>query len=181
MTTVADPAGDAERPSRRRSLAQSIASLRAPRMNVSLETLFLTVGALCLPIGLVVILLGWYGVAHTGHLYEQNSYLISGGFLGLALVLVGGALYFSYWMARQIRTTEATSQQTLRALTRLQEDLRAATAVGAAPPTDDVFVVTEHGSMLHRPDCPAVAGRNVRTVDGSSATNYRVCSICTAD
>ncbi|MBV9412815.1 MAG: hypothetical protein JO148_14590 [Acidimicrobiia bacterium] len=179
MTTVAGPAGDAEAPSRRRSLAETIGSLPAPGAKVSLDTVFLTVGALCLPIGLVVIILGWYGVAHTGHLYEQNSYLISGGFLGLALVFVGAALYFSYWMARQIRVTETTSQQTLRALVRLHEELRLVTGPAEDNAATDVLVVTSHGSMVHRPTCPAVAGRVVRVVDDPSA--YRACTICMSD
>jgi hypothetical protein len=178
MTTVAEPTSDAEQ-SRKRSLAKTIGSLRTPGVKVSLDTVFLTVGALCLPIGLVVIILGWYGIAHTGHLYEQNSYLISGGFLGLALVLVGAALYFSYWMARQIRVTETASEQTLRALTRLQEELRGVIATGEAAAATDVLVVTEHGSMVHRPTCPAVAGRTVHVVNDPSA--YRACTICMSD
>ncbi|MBV8984948.1 MAG: hypothetical protein JO248_10970 [Acidimicrobiia bacterium] len=169
--------------SRRRSLTEAIAALRVPRANVSLETVFLTVGALFLPIGLVVIILGWYGAAHTGHIYEQNSYIISGGLLGLGLIFVGFALYVGYWMTRQIRATETGTQQTLRALRQLQEELRTGGVGGevASPSGADVFVATQHGSMLHRPTCPAVAGRNVHVVDDRSAAKYRACSICITD
>ncbi|MBV9283683.1 MAG: hypothetical protein JO176_03645 [Acidimicrobiia bacterium] len=169
--------------SRRRSLTEAIAALRVPRANVSLETVFLTVGALFLPIGLVVIILGWYGAAHTGHIYEQNSYIISGGLLGLGLIFVGFALYVGYWMTRQIRATETGTQQTLRALWQLQEELRTGGVGGevASPSGADVFVATQHGSMLHRPTCPAVAGRNVHVVDDRSAAKYRACSICITD
>src|ERR1700750_2105243 len=51
-------------------------------------------GAVMLPLGIVVIVLGWYGVAHTPFGYDQTSYLMSGGFGGLALTFVGGFLYF---------------------------------------------------------------------------------------
>lgn len=181
MTTVTGTDDDAR--SRRRSLTEAIAALRVPRANVSLETVFLTVGALFLPIGLVVIILGWYGAAHTGHIYEQNSYIISGGLLGLGLIFVGFALYVGYWMTRQIRATETGTQQTLRALRQLQEELRTGGVGGdVASSTDaDVFVATQHGSMLHRPTCPAVAGRNVHVVDDRSAAKYRACSICITD
>ena len=58
------------------------------------------VGASLLPLGLVVIVLGWYGVANTPFGYDQQSYMISGGFGGLALTFVGGFLYFGSWLAR---------------------------------------------------------------------------------
>ena len=180
MTTVTGTE-DADR-SRRRSLTEAIASLRVPRVSFSLETVFLTVGALFLPIGLVVIILGWYGAAHTGHIYEQNSYIISGGLLGLGLIFVGFALYVGYWMTRQIRATETGTQQTLRALRQLQEELRTVGLEGGeAAPATDVFVATEHGSMLHRPSCPAVAGRKVHVVDDADTANRRACSICIGD
>ena len=51
-----------------------------------------SVGGALLPLGVVVIALGWYGVAHSPFAFEQNSYLISGGLFGLGLVLVGGFL-----------------------------------------------------------------------------------------
>src|SRR3712207_1115662 len=58
------------------------------------------VGATLLPLGIVVILLGWYGVANTPFGWDQQSYVLSGGFGGLALTFVGGFLYFGAWLAR---------------------------------------------------------------------------------
>jgi len=57
-------------------------------------------GAVLLPGGLIVIGLGWYGVAHTPYAYQQMTYMISGGVLGLGLTFVGGFLYFGAWLAR---------------------------------------------------------------------------------
>src|ERR1700750_676204 len=51
-------------------------------------------GAVMLPLGIVVIVLGWYGVANTPFGYDQTSYLMSGGFGGLAITFTGGFLYF---------------------------------------------------------------------------------------
>jgi hypothetical protein len=84
-------------------------------------------------------------------------------------------------MTRQIRATESGTQQTLRALRQLQEELRGVAVGDEAPAESDVFVVTDHGSMLHRPSCPAVAGRKVHVVDDTDTANRRACSICIAD
>jgi hypothetical protein len=57
-------------------------------------------GSLLMPLGLLVIGLGWYGAAHTPYSFEQVSYVISGGVLGLALTTLGGFLFFGSWLAR---------------------------------------------------------------------------------
>ena len=57
-------------------------------------------GAVLMPLGIVAIGLGWYGVGHSHYVYDQNTYLISGGLLGLGLVFLGGFLYFGAWLAR---------------------------------------------------------------------------------
>ena len=139
MTTIAQP-GSYERkesstPSRHAALVAAVQSLRPGRGGrFPIESFLLTVGAFLLPIGVVTILLGWWGASHTGHVYEQNAYLISGGLLGLGLIFIGGFLYFGYWMTR--------------------------------------------GSMLHRRDCPVVAGKaNLRAVD-TGTPGYQACGVC---
>ena len=57
-------------------------------------------GAFLMPLGLIAIGLGWYGAAHTPYSFEQVSYVISGGLLGLALTTLGGFLFFGSWLAR---------------------------------------------------------------------------------
>ncbi|HEX6395179.1 MAG TPA: hypothetical protein VFZ97_17230 [Acidimicrobiales bacterium] len=132
MTSAVHPGGyeaenpaDAESvPPRHAALMGSLARLRPARSrNFPLETVMLVLGGLLLPIGVITIIVGWYGAAHTPKLYEQNDYLISGGMLGLGLVFIGGFLYFSYWVTRQIRTTSTAAQQTLRALSRIEAQL----------------------------------------------------------
>jgi hypothetical protein len=181
MTAIAQPSSATAARSRQRSLVEAISSMGGRLVKITLEGLFLTLGALCLPIGIVTIILGWYGAAHTGHIYEQNDYLISGGLLGLGIIFIGGFLYFGYWMTRQIRATETTGQQMLRALERLQGDNGGASsaAVGAGTAAaGEVLVVTEHGSMLHRPTCPAVAQRSVRIVDRTQTADFQPCAVC---
>lgn len=113
-------------PGRHQSLINAAARLRSGRRrSFPIETFLLVAGALLLPIGIIVIVVGWYGAAHTFHTYEQNDYLISGGLLGLGLVFTGGFLYFGYWMTRQIRTSTAANQQMLNALGRIETQLGA--------------------------------------------------------
>ena len=67
---------------------------------IPVEQVLAIVSAVLLPLGLAVMLLGWYGAAHTPYLFEQVPYLISGGILGLGLAVVGGLIYFGSWVAR---------------------------------------------------------------------------------
>src|SRR5438270_8100131 len=113
MTAVApevpltsEPAPPRESTSRQNALAGAISMLRRPRSGrFPLAAVLLVIGGLCLPVGFIAIILGWYGTAHTLNPYEQSSYLISGGILGLGLVVVGGFFYFGYWMTKQLEVT----------------------------------------------------------------------------
>lgn len=121
-----DALTDEEVPGRHLSLMKAAARLRSGRRrSFPIETVLLVAGALLLPVGIITIIVGWYGAAHTFHPYEQNDYLISGGLLGLGLVFIGGFLYFGYWMTRQIRTSTAANQQLLNALGRIEAQLGA--------------------------------------------------------
>ncbi|HSV39963.1 MAG TPA: hypothetical protein VLI04_14490 [Nocardioidaceae bacterium] len=125
------------------------------------QRLLFAAGALLLPLGLIVICLGWYGAANTPYEYDQNVYLLSGGALGLGLTFAGGFLYFGSWLARISADQRATQQ-------RLEESLRllaAAVSQNAAPApaapleVGSEFVVAGDGTTLHRRDCDLIAGR----------------------
>src|SRR5690242_5258054 len=66
----------------------------------TLQLVLFIAGAVMLPLGLVVIILGWYGASNTPYQYDQLSYLVSGGLFGLGLTFCGGFLYFGAWLAR---------------------------------------------------------------------------------
>lgn len=77
-------------------------SALAPRRGVdrrALLSVLFAFGAMLMPAGLVVMLLGWWGAARTPHTYQQWAYLISGGMLGLALLFLGGMLFLGAWFA----------------------------------------------------------------------------------
>jgi hypothetical protein len=102
MATTTAPARRTPPPSRDGSLRPpasthpSVLEEGARRLQFSL----FVGGAVLMPLGIIAIGMGWYGVAHSHYIYDQNTYLISGGLLGLGLVFLGGFLYFGAWLAR---------------------------------------------------------------------------------
>src|SRR5260370_11862656 len=77
-------------------LAERAARLRTRSRTIPLDRWLLIVGGSLLPLGLLLIILGWMGAAHTVLLFEQVPYLLSGGLLGLGLVFAAGFIYFAY-------------------------------------------------------------------------------------
>lgn len=160
-------------------LAAEVRTLRTRRGALHLdERLLMVAGGVIAPLGLVVVLLGWWGAARTPHVFEQVPYLISGGLFGLSLVVLGAFCYFTHWLTQLIKEQRAQSQAVLGALEQLaarvaSADPRARSAIGsngAGASTASTLVATERGTMAHRPSCQVVAGRSglrpVRAGDG---------------
>jgi hypothetical protein len=138
-----------------------------------------TVAAVLLPLGLLVILLGWYGAAHTPYLFEQVPYLISGGLVGLALVTGAGLLYFGSWVARAAAAQQRTAEETLSLLREIRDGLGGAGARRVSSANGHPgFVATAHGSMWHRPDCSVVVGREDLHEVGADGDGLQPCSLC---
>src|SRR6476469_118414 len=85
----------------------------------NVQLILFTVGAILMPLGLIAIFLGWYGVAHAKYQYDQLPYVVSGGLLGLALVFLGGFLYFGAWLARIGTEQRENSRQVADAVLQL--------------------------------------------------------------
>jgi hypothetical protein len=115
-------------------LAERLAALRRRTRFTVTDRMLLTVGSILMPLGVVLVLLAWYGAAHTTRVFEQIPYLISGGLLGVGLVVAGGFCYFGYFVARLL----STSREMLDSLLRLEDRLEAAEAtladLGSSPP-----------------------------------------------
>jgi hypothetical protein len=139
-------------------------------------------GAVLFPLGVFVVLLGWYGAAHTPYMFEQIPYLISGGLLGVGLVLAGGFLYFGYWLTRLIADNRERSERSTLVLERIEFLL---SQNGHAPAPEKVstngaskLVATQKGTLLHRPDCVVVAGKpKLRTIKAGTA-GFELCKLC---
>lgn len=144
-----------------------------------LQLILFWAGAILLPLGLVVIVLGWYGAANTPYEYDQLSYLVSGGLLGLGLTFVGGFLYFGAWLARIARDERESSKRLADTLLLLAEvtagaaktDARGAD-LGAIP------VVAGDGTTMHRRDCSLIAHREDLTPVGEDNAHLTACRVC---
>jgi hypothetical protein len=169
-----------------------------------LHLVLFVAGAVLLPLGLVVIGLGWYGVAHTPYAYDQMSYLVSGGILGLGITFVGGFLYFGAWLAR-VAADQKEAQARLGDTLLLLADAVAhaatgqagvgAAGVGAASgrvgpvggsgasaahrDAADVLVTVGNSSTLHRAGCDLLAGReDVKVAGPDAGAHLSPCRLC---
>ncbi len=149
-----------------------------------LQVVLFWAGAVLLPVGLVVIVLGWYGAANTPYEYDQLSYLVSGGLLGLGLTFVGGFLYFGAWLARIAADNREASKRLADTLLVLADitSRAAATAdphggsdIGALP------VTVGEGTTMHRRDCQLIADRDDLAPVGGRSDALTACRVCRPD
>ena len=163
-------------------LAKGLARLRRRAGMVPTDRWLAIAGGVLMPLGVVLVIIGWYGAAHTSRLFEEIPYLISGGLLGIVLSTIGAALYFGYWLTRIV----AGERQIVDVLARVEAKLDGAAvetnggASSAAAASPGTFVATPTGSMFHRPDCPVVADRpdkELRTIK-LPASGMSPCKLC---
>jgi hypothetical protein len=166
-------------------LRANVGNLRSRASARGLDFYLFLAGAVMVPLGILVMILGWYGASHTGYLFEQIPYLISGGFIGLGLTLVGSFAYFAYWLTRIFHQQREQADRTVAVLERLEARLadlplstgsspvRSSGRNGGAP-----FVATASGTMFHLPDCTVVVNRpKLRKVRGDEP-GMEPCKLC---
>jgi NADH:ubiquinone oxidoreductase subunit 6 (subunit J) len=126
MTVASDPAVEQTSTGRMAAqdgLRQALLRWGAQARAAELVKLIVVPGAVAVVGGFIVMFLGWYGAARSYPEVAQIPYIISGGFVGLALVVLGGLLLASaVWIAQLGRMQRAMEQRF--------EEL-------AAPPTPD--------------------------------------------
>lgn len=152
-----------------------------------LQVVLFVAGAVLLPLGLVVIILGWYGAANTPYEYDQISYLVSGGLLGLGLTFCGGFLYFGAWLARLAADQKEASKRLADTLLVLA-DVTSRSAAGAAAPAPaatrdpgSVPVIAGSGTTVHRADCSLIQHRDDLRPAGPDAPGMTQCRLCKPD
>lgn len=180
MTAVTETQLQATSQARQSKLADRVSSLRG-RAGLG-DRWLLVLGGLLLPLGILLVLMGWKGAADTPLVFEQVPYLISGGVLGLAFVFAGSFLYFAYWLTLLVRENREGRAQLLSVLTRMETLLQE----GAAPRTvrtangvaGGALVATRTGTMYHRPDCVAVDGKSDLRSVTADMPGLTPCKLC---
>jgi len=90
-------------------------------------------GSILVPVGVVIILLAWYGAAHTRYVQQQIPYLVSGAFIGLGCMVLGGLLYWAHWLYRIYDQADLNHEELMKAF---EQTLRVV-ADRLAPPGAD--------------------------------------------
>ena len=153
--------------------AQSVPSDRLDRA----QMILLIAGSVLIPLGVLAIILGWYGASHTPYQFEQTPYIISGGILGLGLIVAGGFLYFGAWMVRAAAGQRRDTDRLLDALEAMSQLIPAGAT--SRPINAPALVTTRTGSLVHRPDCAIVAGRDdLKSVSAAQAADLKPCRMC---
>jgi hypothetical protein len=161
---------------RQERLSERVSGLRG-RFSLG-DRWLLVVGGLLLPLGIMLVVLGWEGASNTVFVWEQLPYLISGGLLGLALVFAGGFLYFAYWLTLLVRENREGRAQLTAVLGRMELLLSESGPRTARTAPASSLVATRTGTMFHRPDCVAVDGKaDLRSVSADQP-GLTPCKLC---
>ncbi len=111
-------------PTRLQRLAAVVDRARPGRNGRNVRKWMETIGMSLIVFGFVCILLGWYGAAHSPYLYQEVPYLISGGLLGVALVIGGGVFVHCAWNMRRVEEDRRNALAIVRSVDRLERMLR---------------------------------------------------------
>jgi hypothetical protein len=146
-------------------------------------------GAILVPLGFAAIILGWAGAAHGRVEQQQIPYIISGGLLGLAGVMIGGFFFWAHWLYRIYDQADLHHQASMREQQEFHRAVLQALGGGALPAslaTGDTaegstgeYVATPSGTNYHVRDCAIVANHpSVRVVSAAKLKNMKPCRIC---
>lgn len=200
LATDAPPSEHTDLATREARLVAALSrARRSGRVSLTERALLVAGGALAVS-GVVLIVVGWVGTSRTILVAGQIPYVVSGGLLGLALVFLGGFVYFAYWLAllvRDGRRRDADNRDDIRRLgTALDESnrslallvatiadrpVRRASAASTARArsvtarVEGAPLATPTGSVAHRADCRLVSGRDDLRPAPPGAVACRVC------
>jgi hypothetical protein len=150
-------------------------------------------GSILIPLGVVLILIAWYGAAHARVVQQQIPYLVSGSFVGLGCMVVGGFLFFGHWLYRIYDQAELHHEEQLRALQAIAAAAtwpaagRPSTAgmpptvtPGAGPGGLGSYYATVTGTVYHRADCAVIAHHpdDLRQLGADGLSGMLPCQIC---
>ena len=166
---------------KRRGLLSRLPRVTAPRF----AALGGGLGLLVVAIGLLAIGLGWNGMAGGGGqvngvtlLQAQLPWLVSGGILGLALVVLGGAMMVVHNARNDRARLEAKLDELVTIVAR---SAMSGTQPYPSTPTSTEGLFAAGGTSYHQPDCRLVQGRDeirLVTADEVADRGLRACRVC---
>ena len=180
-------AATADAAPRQARFASAVSALRTRASAGDAERWFRLAGPVLMPLGALVVILGWWGAAHTTRVFLQIPYLISGGVLGLGLMFVGSFVYFARWLndlldesKRQAADAHEVAMKSAAALERIEHLLaQQSSAQAAAPVTSNgTLVATANGKLVHDASCRLVAGRETTVLTPADVNGREPCRIC---
>lgn len=120
MEATTDVRADA----RRARFREAVTGLAARARSGDLLRMILMPASVLLLTGFAFMLFGWWGAAHTHRQIEQIPYLISGGLIGFAMVILGGLLLAtSIWLATLQQVQQRADERAATQLTQLLETM----------------------------------------------------------
>ena len=116
-------------------LEAGVNDLHVPEPSADSEALLLKLGLALPVVGLVLIMAAWYQASGAKFVADQIPMLISGGILGVGLVIVGLGLFIRFslarllrfWLARLVVEQQAQTDRLVDALARVEDAIRDAT------------------------------------------------------
>ena len=126
-------------------------------------------------LGFLAIGLGYNGAAGTIALPAQLPYLVSGGLIGISLVILGAALLIVQAGREDRQRLEALLLQLVEA------SATTVAATAAVTPSNVEGLFAAGSASFHRPDCRLVEGRddvNYLTGAEAGANGLKACRVC---
>jgi hypothetical protein len=131
-------------------------------------------------IGILIIGLAWNGAAGVDFVQGQVPYLLSGGFLGLALVVFGAALLIVQNHRRDRSLLETQLRELNTAIARLANAVAGSAGATNGNPAANPDRVVIGSSSYHRPDCRLVVDKGLpsTTLEAARSEGLTPCRVC---
>jgi hypothetical protein len=123
--------------------------------------------------GIALVVLGWWGAAHSELFIDQVPYLISGGVLGLGLIITAAVVGASALNERSLRELRRDIVLALR--------MGPGGVDGGAPENRDRVLLVPGGRTYHLPGCPIPEGKQgveETTLAEAAGRGYVACKLC---
>ena len=127
-------------------------------------------------LGFIFVFFGWNGAAGKDTIQQQFPYLLSGGLIGVGLILGGLTVAIVQTLRRESATLAAKLDELADALGRVGEEVGVAVSPTAVPSHGDLVMAGR--TTYHRPDCRLIEGRSAAQAMSPEAAASRGLSPC---